>query len=53
MFYEEVFSALQENNVRYVVAGGLAVILHGIVRFTADIESLKELMRRTKNDQKG
>jgi hypothetical protein len=35
MFYENVLRTLQKNNVRHAVAGGVALVLHGVVRFTA------------------
>lgn len=38
MFYEEIFKILDENKVKYVVAGGVAVVLHGVVRLTVDID---------------
>jgi len=38
MFYEEVFRDLNKNKVRYLVVGGGAVVLHGVVRLTADID---------------
>lgn len=38
MYYEDVFIALNKANVRYLVAGGLAVNLHGIPRMTADLD---------------
>ncbi|MBI2754701.1 MAG: nucleotidyl transferase AbiEii/AbiGii toxin family protein [Betaproteobacteria bacterium] len=38
MFYTEFFQALEEAGVRYLVVGGIAVNLHGINRFTADID---------------
>ncbi len=31
---EQIFGALNEAQVRYVVVGGLAVIAHGYVRYT-------------------
>ena len=34
---EEVFRALQEADARYLVVGGLAVIAHGYVRITTDL----------------
>jgi len=34
----ELFRALSEKDVRYLVAGGLAVVAHGYLRFTADID---------------
>ena len=43
MYYENVFRALQQNNIRYAVAGGVALVLHGVVRFTADLDLLVDL----------
>lgn len=38
MFYGEVFKALNKAKVKYVVAGGTAVVLHGYRRFTDDLD---------------
>lgn len=35
---EEIFGALNEAAARYVVVGGLAVIAHGYVRYTNDVD---------------
>jgi predicted nucleotidyltransferase len=35
---QAIVTALNANGVRYLVAGGLAVVAHGLVRFTADID---------------
>lgn len=35
---ETVFRALNELEVRYLVAGGLAVLAHGVTRLTQDID---------------
>jgi hypothetical protein len=43
MFYENVFSALSRHKVRYAVAGGVAVNLHGIPRMTADLDLVVDL----------
>lgn len=43
MYYESVFRKLNEFHVRYVVAGGIAVVLHGVVRFTADLDIIIDL----------
>lgn len=43
MYYEKVFRSLQQNNVRYAVAGGVALVLHGVVRFTADLDLIVDL----------
>jgi len=38
MFLNELCAALQRNHVRYALAGGYAVALHGAVRGTLDID---------------
>jgi predicted nucleotidyltransferase len=38
MFYEEVFRELNRTKVRYLVVGGGAVVLHGVVRMTVDLD---------------
>jgi len=38
-----VFAALQDAKVRYVLVGGLAVLLHGVDRLTADIDLVVDL----------
>lgn len=38
MFYEDVFRELNKSKVRYLVVGGGAVVLHGVVRMTADLD---------------
>jgi hypothetical protein len=38
VFYLDLFSALEAEGVRYLVAGGLAVNLHGIARLTMDVD---------------
>ena len=40
MFYEEVFRELNKHRVKYVVAGGIAVNLHGVSRVTGDLDIL-------------
>jgi len=35
---EVVVAALEAANVRYLIVGGLAVVAHGYVRFTADLD---------------
>jgi predicted nucleotidyltransferase len=35
---EMIVNALNEHQVKYLIAGGLAVVAHGYVRFTADID---------------
>ena len=43
IFYEDLLRALQASNVRYVVVGGTAVILHGVPRTTADLDVVVDL----------
>jgi hypothetical protein len=40
MEYLKLFSKLQEQKVRYLICGGLAVNIYGIPRMTADIDLL-------------
>jgi hypothetical protein len=40
---EAVVDALNTHGVRYLIAGGLAVVAHGYVRFTADIDIILDL----------
>jgi predicted nucleotidyltransferase len=40
---EPLFKALNEAGVRYVVVGGLAVVLHGYARLTADVDLIVDL----------
>ena len=40
---EAIVGALNMANVRYLVAGGLAVVAHGYVRFTADVDLIVDL----------
>lgn len=39
-----LFELLDAQRVRYVLVGGLALVLHGIDRVTADIEQLITLL---------
>ena len=43
MYYEEVFRALGDNHVRYLVVGGVALVLHGVVRLTGDLDLMIDL----------
>jgi hypothetical protein len=36
--FEPIFAALETARVRYVVVGGMATVLHGYARLTADID---------------
>src|SRR5688572_9637359 len=38
MFYLDLFRCLHARNVRYVLAGGLAMNLHGVPRMTMDVD---------------
>ncbi|PIP82933.1 MAG: hypothetical protein CO113_10170 [Elusimicrobia bacterium CG_4_9_14_3_um_filter_62_55] len=40
---ELIFRALNGASARYLVAGGLAVVAHGYLRFTADIDLIFDL----------
>jgi hypothetical protein len=43
MYYEEVFRELNRKRVRYLVAGGIALVLHGVVRLTADLDLILDM----------
>lgn len=38
MFFADTFRALDEADVRYLVVGGVAVVMHGFLRSTADLD---------------
>lgn len=40
---EPIFEALNRAPVRYVVVGGVAMVLHGFARFTADLDLAVDL----------
>lgn len=41
--FEPTFSALNRAGVRYVVVGGVAIVLHGHARFTVDVDLIVDL----------
>ncbi len=43
---EAIVRALTDRQVKYLIAGGLAVVAHGYVRFTADIDLLLAMDRQ-------
>ncbi len=43
MYYQDVFITLNRRLVRYVVTGGIALVLHGVVRMTADLDIIIDL----------
>ncbi len=43
MYYEEIFRKLNDANADYLVAGGMAVNLHGVPRLTQDLDLLPDL----------
>src|SRR3989338_5156100 len=38
MIYSEVFKKFNQLKIKYIVVGGVAVVLHGYVRYTADLD---------------
>lgn len=38
MLYVDIFQKLNKENVNYLVVGGVALVLHGVVRFTTDLD---------------
>ncbi len=43
---EMIARSLNDNQVKYLIAGGLAVVAHGYVRFTADIDLILAMDRQ-------
>ena len=43
--YQPLFHALDASGTRYVVVGGVAVVLHGYARLTADVDLVIDLER--------
>jgi hypothetical protein len=41
--FEPIFEALNASGVRYLVVGGLATVLHGFARLTADVDLVIDL----------
>ena len=41
--YVDLFKTLNKSGIRYVVVGGLAVVLHGVSRFTEDVDLIVHL----------
>lgn len=41
IIYEDVFREFQKQKVKYVIVGGIAVNLHGLLRNTADLDILE------------
>lgn len=38
MYYEDIFRELNKRRVKYLVVGGIALVLHGVVRLTVDLD---------------
>ena len=43
--YQPLFRALDTSETRYVVVGGVATVLHGYARLTADVDLILDLER--------
>jgi hypothetical protein len=43
LYYERIFTAFQKHKLRYILAGGMAVNLHGVPRFTKDVDILIDI----------
>jgi hypothetical protein len=41
--FEPIFDALNRSQIRYVVVGGLATVLHGHARLTVDVDLIVDL----------
>lgn len=40
---ESVVQAFEAETIRYLLVGGLAVVAHGVVRFTADMDIVLDM----------
>lgn len=43
MHYEDIIRELNNAGVRYLIVGGIAVTLHGYIRFTCDLDLMLDL----------
>jgi hypothetical protein len=43
LYYERILKAFQKHKLQYLIAGGMAVNLHGVPRFTKDVDILIEI----------
>jgi hypothetical protein len=43
MLFEEIFRELNRRKIDYIVVGGVAVVMHGVVRLTADLDLMVHL----------
>ncbi|HBQ20620.1 MAG: hypothetical protein A2Z91_07800 [Deltaproteobacteria bacterium GWA2_38_16] len=43
LYFEDIFRGLEKAQIDYVVVGGLATVLHGVVRLTADLDLIVAL----------
>jgi hypothetical protein len=43
--YDRIYRTLNEAGVRYLVVGGVAAILHGVNRFTVDIDIIIDMSK--------
>ncbi|MBA3658992.1 MAG: hypothetical protein H0W67_05285 [Gemmatimonadales bacterium] len=41
--FEPIFHALEAGRVRYVAVGGIATVLHGVIRLTRDVDLVVDL----------
>jgi predicted nucleotidyltransferase len=42
-YFEEIFTEMDKRKIRYLVVGGVAVVLHGFIRATADVDLIVAL----------
>ena len=43
MYYEKIFKVFKKHKIKYIIAGGLAVNLYGVPRFTKDVDILIDI----------
>lgn len=53
MYYEQIFKTLTDAGVDYLVVGGVALVLHGVVRLTIDLDLRRYCLARQNTFVKG
>jgi hypothetical protein len=43
LYYEKVFNALNKSKIKYLVVGGIAVNLYGLIRLTRDLDLMIDI----------
>ena len=44
--FKEIFSAFNQRKIKYLITGGVAVVLYGVLRTTADLDLIVDLEKK-------